>query len=133
MKPKSKNNELEHRLTELDPPYKSMEELMIGRLLDQYGIPFFYRQPTIVYSQGKNEINQPSFTLPGYEGLVIDYAPNTNGKQLLQQEQLYRYNQIPAVLLGPKSLMEPDWQESLYETLQQEAKRPNDLSRCRGT
>ena len=66
-------------------------------------------------------------------GLVIDYAPNTNGKQLLQQEQLYRYNQIPAVLLGPKSLMEPDWQESLYETLQQEAKRPNDLSRCRGT
>ena len=50
--------ELEDKLTELDPPYESLEELQIGRMLDQYGIPFFYRQPTVVYHQGQNEIWQ---------------------------------------------------------------------------
>ena len=119
MKNEIRDDELEGMMTELDPPYESKEELMIGRLLDQYGIPFFYKQPTIVYDQGKNEIDRPTFTLPGYEGLVIDYVPDHSGKQLLQREQLYRYNQIPAVFLGPKSLMEPKWDELLYEKLEQ--------------
>jgi len=39
---------LEDMLTELDPPYESKEELKIGRTLDQYGIPFFYKQAMIV-------------------------------------------------------------------------------------
>jgi hypothetical protein len=77
LKNKIKNEQLDEKLTELNPPYESKEELMIGRLLDQYGIPFFYKQPTIVYNQGKNEIWKPTFTLLSYGGLVIDYVSDT--------------------------------------------------------
>ncbi len=41
---KRETDELGDMLTELDPSYESKEELQIGRMLDQYGIPFFYRQ-----------------------------------------------------------------------------------------
>ena len=77
MKNEIKDEKLDEMLTELDPPYESKEELMIGRLLDQYGIPFFYKQPTIVYNQSRNEIWKPTFTLLSYGGLVIDYVPDT--------------------------------------------------------
>jgi hypothetical protein len=77
LKNKIKDEQLDEKLTELNPPYESKEELMIGRLLDQYGIPFFYKQPTIVYNQGKNEIWKPTFTLLSYGGLVIDYVSDT--------------------------------------------------------
>lgn len=107
---------LSDRLTELDPPYESGEELKIGRVLDQYGIPFFYRQPTILYNQGKNEIFKPSFTLYSYGGTVIDYLPADG---LLEREDLYRYNQIPAVVLGPKDLDKPKWDQDLYDKLEQ--------------
>ena len=35
-----KESELADLLDELDPPYESKEELKIGSMLDQYGIPF---------------------------------------------------------------------------------------------
>ena len=122
MKNEVKDEKLEEMLTELDPPYESKEELKIGRLLDQYGIPFFYKQPTIVYDQGKNEIWKPTFTLLPYGGLVIDYVPGSGQHQvdeLLRREQICRYNQIPAVLLGPEYLTEPNWEELLYREIGQ--------------
>jgi hypothetical protein len=117
LKNETEEPKLEDVLTELDPPYESKEELKIGRMLDQYGIPFFYRQATIIYDQGKNEVWKPPFTVYPYGGLVIDYVHGTEQGQkdeLLRKEQIYRYNQIPAVLLGPKDLAEPNWQELLY-------------------
>jgi hypothetical protein len=117
LKNETEEPKLEDMLTELDPPYESKEELQIGRVLDQYGIPFFYRQATIIYHEGKNDIWKPSFTLYPYGGLVIDYVPGSGQEQkdeLLRKEQIYQYNQIPAVLLGPKDLVEPNWQELLY-------------------
>ena len=117
MKNEIKNEELEEMLEELDPPYESVEELRIGRLLDQYGIPFFYKQATIVYNEGKNEIWKPSFTLVSYGGAVIDYVANTEEQHVLQKEQLYRYNQIPAVVVGPRDLDKPNWDKDLYEKL----------------
>jgi len=116
-------------LTELDPPYESKEELKIGRMLDQYGIPFFYRQATIIYDQGKNDIWKPSFTVYPYGGLVIDYVPGSEqGKNddLLRKEQVYRYNHIPAVLLGSRDLGEPNWQELLYGKIEQTYKQAFD-------
>jgi hypothetical protein len=59
-------------LTEPDRPYESTEELKTGRMLDQYGIPFFYKQATIIYHEGRNEIWKPSFTVYTCGGLVID-------------------------------------------------------------
>ena len=112
-------NELEKSLADLEPPYKSEPEQRIGRLLDQYGIPFFYRQPTIIYDQGRNQIMKPSFTLLSYGGAVIDYTPNKANDQRIRQEQLYRYNQIPAVVLGPPDLDKPNWDENLYKRLKE--------------
>ena len=119
MKNQTKDEQLEGMLSELDPPYESIEELKIGRLLDKYGIPFFYKQATIVYDQGKNRIAKPSFTLLSYGGAVIDYVNATEEQKMLQKEQLYRYNQIPAVVVGPPDLDKPNWDKNLYEKLKQ--------------
>jgi len=128
MNGKTKDSELEDMLTELDPPYESKEELQIGHMLDQYGIPFFYKQPTIVYDQGKNEVWYPTFTLFCYDGLVIDYVAESGEQSrqdsILQKQQTYKYNRIPAAVLGPKYLDNPSWQESLYEKLEQSYHHP---------
>ena len=119
-------------LTELDPPYESKEELKVGRMLDQYGIPFFYRQATIIYDQGKNEVWKPSFTVYPYGGLVIDYVPGSEQRQndeFLRKERIYRYNQIPAVLLGPKDLTEPDWEAMLYGEIEKTYRKAFDPMR----
>jgi len=130
LKNETEESELEDMLTELDPPYESKEELKIGHMLDQYGIPFFYRQATIIYDQGKNEIWKPSFTLYPYGGLIIDYVSGSEQNQkdqLLRKEQIYQYNQIPAVLLGPKDLTEPNWEELLYERIKLESRHETSL------
>ena len=111
---------LEDQLTALEPPYETMEELKIGRTLDQYGIPFFYKQPTVIMnSQDKqNEIHKPSFTLPQYGCSIIDYLKDQ--AQIPNRIQTYQYNQIPATVLGPKDLQNPNWQHQLYAQLQQQ-------------
>ncbi len=129
MKTEIEDEKLEEMLTELDPPYESKEELKIGRLLDQYGIPFFYKQPTIIYDQGRNEIWKPTFTLLPYGGAVIDYVAAAERQQLLQREQVYRYNQIPAVVVGPPDLDKPNWDANLYRKLQQLSHQPLDPMR----
>jgi hypothetical protein len=117
---KNPNEELEDLLTELDPPYETKDELKVGRMLDRYGIPFFYKQATIVYHEGTNEIWKPSFTLYSYGGAVIDYVAGENQQeQRLSRDKIYRYNQIPAAVLGPRDLDKPKWDEDLYEKLEQ--------------
>ena len=43
MNDESEGEALDDQLAELDPSYESEGEARIGRLLDKYGIPFFYR------------------------------------------------------------------------------------------
>lgn len=107
-----------------EPPYRLAGEQKIGRLLDQYGLPFFYRQPTIVYRKGQNELWHPSFTLTQYAGAVIDYLQNTDRSGRDQRLGIYRYNQVPAVVLGPPDLDKPNWRQELYEKLNKELKLP---------
>ena len=126
MKNENQDPKLEDMLTELDPPYESKEELEIGRLLDQYGMPFFYKQATIIYDQGKNEIWHPTFTLPQYGCAIIDYIDNTDTQSLDQRIQVYRYNQIPATVLGPKDLDKSDFGNDLYQKLKEEIYRFDD-------
>jgi hypothetical protein len=116
---KKPNDELTDLLDELDPPYESLQELRIGRVLDRYGIPFFYKQPTIVYHEGKNEICKPSFTMYSYGGTVIDYINEPEQEELLKKTELYQYNQIPAVVVGPKDMDNPTWNKDLYGKLEQ--------------
>lgn len=97
---------LDELLTELDPPYESVKELKIGRTLDKYGIPFLYKLPTIIMSEGTYQIWQPSFTLPQYGSLVIDLAADEQSYKTKQET--YRYNQIPAYVLQLKTPKRPD-------------------------
>ena len=39
-------------------------------------------------------------------------------QQVLRKELLYRYNQIPAVVIGPPDLDKPNWDKDLYEKLE---------------
>ena len=103
------NKEIADLLDELDPPYNNLEELRIGRMLDRYGIPFFYQQPTLVYRGGKEKILEPSFNLFSYGGTIIDYLPQAKRERRLEKAELYHYNFIPAVLLGPKDLEKANW------------------------
>ena len=119
---KNQNEELEELLTELDPPYETKDELKVGRTLDQYGIPFFYQQPTIIYNEGENEIWKPSFTLYSYSGAVVDYVTDSGEnpqERVLSRDRIYRYNQIPAVVLGPRDIEKPEWDKDLYQKLEQ--------------
>lgn len=122
MKNETKEQKLDDILIELDPLYESVDELQIGRMLDEYGIPFFYKQPIVIYNQSRNEIWKPAFTLPGYAGFVIDYVPNSaqNPKdEITRREQVYQHNQIPAVVFGPEDMSKPNWQKDLYTKLKQ--------------
>ena len=119
---KDRNEELEDLLAELDPPYETKDELKVGRMLDRYGIPFFYQQPTIIYNKGMNEIWKPSFTLYSYGGAVVDYiagADENQQEQRFSRDKIYRYNQIPAAVLGPRDLEKPKWDENFYAKVEQ--------------
>jgi len=113
---------LDDQLEELEPPYESPAHRQIGRALDQYGIPFFYRQPTLVYDDESHHIWHPDFTLPRYNGLVVEYAcagqPHRDA-YLQHQRDIYALNQIPAVLVYPGDMVTPGWQERLVERVAQ--------------
>ena len=115
---------LEEELDILDPPYQTNQDLKIGRVLDQYGIPFFYRQPTVVMDPHtkQNEIRKPSFTLPQYGCSVIEYIANAQDQDRILQT--YRYNQIPAAVLGPAEMDNPHWQQDLYQKIETQLKVP---------
>lgn len=113
---------LEHRLDPLEPPYRTAEDAQIGRMLDRYGIPFFYEQPRIVQDDGRHRIQRPGFTLPWYNGLVIEYAGDPQQSEaadnLDRLRQLYVANGIPAVFVGPAGLIGSGWEDNLYERIQ---------------
>ena len=126
---------LERRLDPLEPPYKSAEEAQIGRMLDRYGVPFFYKQERLVYETGVYRIQRPDFTLPRYNDLVINFiggaedARQRDSPEYLRQ--LYVENGIPAVFFGPVDLTGPSWEDSLYERIRRagaDALQPIDVS-----
>ena len=106
---------LEDRLGPLEPPYKSRGEAQVGRLLDRYGVPFFYEMPVMVQDRGRYRLWHPDFTLPTYGGLIVEYAgvPNAPGpeyRELLQHRAaVYEANAIPAIFILPDDLAEPGW------------------------
>ena len=114
---------LEARLRELDPPYELEEQRQIGRLLDQSGVPFFYRQATLVYDQGRHEIRHPDFTLPTYDGLVIDCAAQANSIEARHKQQVYQANEIPAVFIYPNDLADPKLAVQLFQLMYEATKR----------
>lgn len=59
---------------------------------------------------------------------MVDYVDDSRKFVLEEKLNIYNYNQISATVLGPPDLDKPNWQESLYEKLQQKISQIKDLS-----
>ena len=108
---------LEDRLVGPDYPYESKEEASIAKMLESYGIPFLYKQPTLVIENGKRMIEYADFFLPTYNGLAIDYIIESNSAIYRRKKNVYQDNQTPAVLMTRKDLQKPNWHKELYRKL----------------
>ncbi len=100
-------------------PFQSKEKAAIADMLKSYGIPFLYKQPTLVVENGQRTIEYVDFFLPTYNGLAVDYVTDTKSKIYLHKEQIYSQNRIPAVLVTQRDLYDKNWQNKLYKKLEQ--------------
>jgi hypothetical protein len=96
-------------------------------MLGEYGIPFFYRQPTLICEHGRRTLWRPDFTLPTYNNTVIQYdsAPQrTFDTDSRRASDTCRLNGIAAVFVKPSDLAEPNWQQRLYDRLEEIYRQP---------
>ena len=120
MNTKTLNQDLEYYIGKLQPQYESAGQEKIGRMLDQYGIPFFYKQATLMCDNGRRKICRPDFTLPTYNNAVIEYNPNDRGTDSDgSKSDVYRHNNVAALFLVRSDLAKPDWQQRLYDRLEE--------------
>jgi len=110
---------LEDRLGKSKHPFQSKEKAAIADMLKSYGIPFFYKQPTLVNENGQKTIEYVDFFLPTYNGLAVDYVVDTKSKIYLHKEQIYTQNQMQAVLVTRRDFYDKSWQSRLYKKLEQ--------------
>lgn len=112
---------LEDRLGPDEPPYRSRGEAQVGRLLDRYGIPFFYEMPTAVLDRGRHRTWHPDFTLPYQNGLIVEYAGMPDVVKYMQgiehKQHVYRENDLPAVFLYPDDLRGGDWPQQVMDQI----------------
>ena len=109
----SPNVRLEDRLGPDEPPYRSRGEAQVGRLLDRYGIPFFYEMPTVIYDRGRFRVWHPDFTLPTYGNLIVEYAGMPDRPAYMDgvrhKQQAYRANAMSVLFLYPRDLQGRLW------------------------
>ena len=110
---------LENKIDENLYPYESKDHKEIADTLNNYGIPFFYKQPMLVVENGKRMIEYADFFLPTYNGLAIDYIIESNSAIFRRKKNIYQDNQIPAVVIGKKDIKKPNWQSQLHSKLRQ--------------
>jgi len=134
MNTRTPSPDLEYYVGKLQPPYESEGQAKIGRMFDEYGIPFFYKQATMVCDNGRRTIWRPDFTLPTYNNAVIQYCPNGNSSTGIgSKSDMARRNNIAALFLEGSDLVGPDWQKQLYDWLEELYHQPfaqrNNLNR----
>lgn len=100
-------------------PYRIQAERSIADMLSAYGIPFYYKQPTLVVEGGRRCIEYVDFFLPTYSGLSIDYLTDPKGTAYNRKRRLYAENQVPAALLTKADISGHRWQQRLYRKLEQ--------------
>lgn len=117
--------DLEYYLGKLQPQYESAGQAKIGQMLDQYGIPFFYKQATLISKNGRRTIWRPDFTLPTYNNAVIEYNPDDRRTASAgSKSNVYRQNNVAALFLDRSDLAKPDWQQRLYDKLEEMYHQP---------
>lgn len=110
---------LDYMLRTPEPPYQLPEHRIIGSMLNNYGIPFLYRQPTLVYEQGERTIWKPDFTLPSHHTMVIDYLPPDKEYMHRYKQQIYTINDILALAIRHYDLTHTDWDTMLQRKITQ--------------
>jgi len=112
---------LEDRLAPHEPPYRSRGEAQVGRLLDRYGIPFFYEHALLVYDRGRYRIWHPDFTLPKHGQLIVEYAGMPDKPDyaagIRHKQEAYQANHIPSLFLYPRDLQGPGWPERIVDRI----------------
>ena len=122
--------DLEYYIGRLQPQYESASQAEIGRMLDEYGILFFYKQATLIYQGGRRKIWHPDFTLPTFDNIVIEYNADAESiRDPAVKGDVYRQNNIAAIFLNKTDLARPDWRQRLYVRLQELYSQPF-TSRC---
>ncbi|MGB2807645.1 MAG: hypothetical protein WBC22_07890 [Sedimentisphaerales bacterium] len=123
MKTRTPTPDLEYYMGKLDQEYESRGQEAIGRMLDDCRIPFFYKEPLLVWEDGQRRIRRPDFTLPTYNNTVIEYTP-AKDRLAEQDKSVYRENNIAASFLDESDLTAPNWQQRLYDKLEEIYHRP---------
>jgi len=115
----------------LKPDYESKGRETTARMLDEYGIPFFYKDPLLVWEDGQHKIRHPDFILPTYNNTVIEYISRPD-QAAARRKNVYRENHIAALFLDESDLTRPNWQQQLYDKLEEIYHQPLTLStdRC---
>ena len=113
----------DHR-TERPAPYESEAERSIADMLTSYGIPFYYKQPTLVVENGRKSIEYVDFFLPTYAGLSIDYFADPRGHAYQRKTRVYSENQVPAALLTKRDISGRNWQQRLVAESGDSLSRP---------
>ncbi len=107
--------DLDGRVEDTEPPYRSRGERKVAGLLDQYGIPFFYEHPLLILDRGRHRIWHPDFTLPTYGGLIVEYAGMPDRPDYMQgirhKAKAFEFNGVPALFLYPWDVRGENWQE----------------------
>ena len=111
-------NPIGNHRTEKRPAYSSEAERSIADMLTSYGIPFYYKQPTLVVENGRRCIEYVDFFLPTYAGLSLDYFADLRGHAYQRKTRVYSENQVPAALLTRRDISGRNWQQRLHERLE---------------
>jgi len=124
--------DLDERVAELEPPYRSRGEVKVGRLLDQYGIPFFYEHPLLILDRGRHRVWHPDFTLPTHGGLIVEYAGMPDRPDYMQgirhKARAFEANGVAALFLYPWDLLGERWQEHVIARVEYASRsRPKPL------
>jgi len=106
---------LEDRIKRFRHRLASRERMAIADILRSYGLPFFYKHPTLVNENRQQTIEYIDFFLPAYNGLAIDYIVEAKSKIYLHKGQMYAQNQMQAASAARRGSYDRSWQSRLYK------------------
>jgi hypothetical protein len=124
---KATDRDLEYYLSGPKPEYEFRGQEMIGRMLDEYTIAFYYKDPILVWENGERNIKRPDFTLPVYNNAVIVYIPIAD-ESVKHDYKVYKENDIAALFIKDSNLADPDWKQKLYDKLEETYHQPHNFS-----
>ena len=125
-------NNLENKINNNIPPYKSQGEKKIAEFLSQYPLRFNYESGVMVYPEASQpRIWYPDFYLPDL-GIYIEYYGIKGDKNYDQgisfKEKVYAKQNLPVIPIYPWMFQE-DWQGYTFRKIESLTKRRYDLGK----